>query len=353
MKRILCWCAVIGLTLVGGLSIVSGRSPASQPTTVPVSIKELRHVRTVALQFRPYSLGLGRKWRRFDPSGLVYLPKQKRFYTVNDKARRFRLFSFSLPALGQQTTPIQMVYNHKVFWPEKPHAHWPRFKMRLDMEGVTVCGGAVYVVSEQQRLVIRYHLKTKKVTRHPIDFATYERKTAQKWRPVPRFSVSFNAGYEGITCDPRRKRLYLIQERQPRMIFAASWLSTWKDGTALSLIDHFDLPSLFLPKRVKGVDLPPDFAGAAMSGSFLYVLYRNARVVMKVDPIRHALIQTVSYGKTESKLYASPKPYGLAEGLALSSQRLFLVFDNNGRPRAQLPTDRRPVVASFKRPKGF
>lgn len=318
-----------------------GEAATSQPT----SSQELKVKRL-------FSLEVGS--RRFDPSGLTFGPKPGVLYTVNDKIRQLKVFQIDVPASSAKQTVLKvktsLSSSKKVHLPHSKH--FPRFRLRTDAEGIVYCDGAYFLASEQLRHVFRIEPKTGRTTQHPMAFQQYQRMTAARFRPVARFSISINAGLEGIACDASRRRLYLIQERQPRMVLVAQMPKVWKDKQPLVLLEHFDLPSLSLPKRVKGTVLPPDFAGASVADGFLYVLYRNARAIMKVDLKTHTLLATKTYIQLEKGLYKTPRPYGLAEGLAVKGRSIWLIYDNNRRRRVK-SKDRRPVLVELLRPKGF
>jgi hypothetical protein len=60
-----------------------------------------------------------------------------------------------------------------------------------------------------------------------------------------------------------------------------------------------------------------------------------------------------------NELYNTGEPYGLAEGLAMDSEMIFIAFDNNKSPLSKKASNQFKVkgrvssILTFKRPKGF
>jgi hypothetical protein len=279
---------------------------------------------------------------RFDSSGLTLALDGKTLLTVNDKLRHLELFSL-LPGKNERVA--------RSFWKatgDEPEPLKKGQRLRLDLEGVTSCQGAYLVISEQYREVFRLSPRSNTWTRHPIALGRYEHK-ARRRHPLPRFSLNRNAGYEGIACDEDGKRLFVIQERQPRMVFVIALPKLWHPGESLRVLSHFDLPSLELPRKVGKAWMEPDFAGASVNGGHLYVLYRNARSIQKVSLETFNQVAVASFRKTDASLYKNYRPYGLAEGIVVASKRIWIVYDSNGRRRKNNPADQRPVLLELKR----
>lgn len=345
--------AVVSLCILVTLTLVyAGPSkPASQPTVSSTATPMLK----VAGM---WSLDSGRS-SRFDPSGLVWWPATQSFLTVNDKPDEVHVYKIGSPASqpsrnkdGQHVRSLSLLLKSNAVI-QRTSPMFPGYRFTFDLEGITACNGHLFVVAEEPRTIIRINPKTKVSTSHTLDVESYYRRSARMRHPMARFSYHSNAGYEGITCDPKAKRLYVIQERQPRYILVVDMPSVWKQGKQLRIHSHFDLPSFSLPRQINGIDSEPDFAGADMDKGFLYVLYRNERLVLKVNPKTHNMLAAYSFRHAEDRLYKQRLPFGLAEGLVVRGNRIYIVMDNNRRPRKLNPTDRRPVLLSFERPKGF
>ncbi len=289
--------------------------------------------------------------------------------TVDDKLQQLAYFTIPLPLnvkdfpLGRPLWPSPFV-GREYALPLRTSYHG-KTEMRgeldslfqerhyLDIEGIASCQKHLLLIAEQQRLLFRLDPKRKTWTRHPIPLSEYSARSVRNHRPLPGFSRSANAGYEGIACDEKQKRLYLVQERQPRVILVAELPTRWVSMQPIKIVDHFDVFSQDLPYYQDGKEIPPDFAGAHVDQGMLYLLSRNEYAVLKVDPKRKQLLARVSYSHIEPMLYETREPYGLAEGLVVHNDRIWLIFDNNGRPRKGRPTDRAPVLIEIQRPLGF
>jgi uncharacterized protein YjiK len=228
---------------------------------------------------------------------------------------------------------------------------------RLDLEGLAVCGDAVYVVNERVRQVLVVDLAARKLEMAPIDFGAGDPEGAARL-----FQGGGNAGFEGVAADCAGKVLYVAKEREPRYIVKVD-LATWK------VLGSFDLaPSdrdgqkVINPFTGDGLmALNPDFADLAFDGGFLYVLERNTAEIAKVDPASGQVVARVSYYKTERAplLYETGEPFGVAEALLLDKDRIWIGFDNNGQPvggktaKAYDVKGHPPALAAFKRPAGF
>jgi len=302
----------------------------------------------------------GPKGHRFDTSGLTLSSDGKQLLTVNDKPNTLELYSLPLQKLTQKATKAGLSASKYLQgrYPLQKLAKAFAKKLRkrgfeLDLEGVAQCNQHIFAISERLGLVFRIHSQTGATTHHSIDKNAYAQKLKKQGKSLPKFPRTYNAGYEGIACDSKRKVLYLIQERQPRLILTAQMPKTWKDGQPLHIQSHFDLPNFTFPQKVNGYTCPPDFAGASVFGGSLYLLYRNARMVLKADPVKQKLLSVYSYYQAEEKLYIRRKPYGFAEGLTVTKDKIYIVFDNNNRVRQSDKKDKRPTLLLFQRPKDF
>lgn len=350
-------CGVIGCT-----SACKKSTPSAPKNPVDTKYLTFKHpsTRTFTLTLRrmfsiQWKPSKREPWSRLDPSGLSIHPNGTTLWTVNDKARDVQVLELSVRGIGSgmSIAPRRIVQHSTRSWSLPSIPDWPRWKYRLDAEGLAACGQHWLIISEQLRSVIRVHRQTGLLTRHPIDVRTYERKAALKGHPLPRFSVDFNAGYEGIACSRDGRHLFVAQERSPRFIFIFKTPSTWRDNVPLVPVQHFDTMTFGLPQKIGRYVVPPDYSGLAIEGDMLYVLYRNARTLLKWNWRTSQLIASAYYGHLVKDLYRSNKPFGLAEGLALHSKSIWLILDNNGRSRMHKKADTRPLLLELKRPKGF
>ncbi|MCB9639332.1 MAG: SdiA-regulated domain-containing protein [Myxococcales bacterium] len=365
------WFQVGFFCLVGWFVLCAASPRKAPPTTRPASrATSTPYEMPVwdAKLVHAFSLRGDAGARRFDASGLGLDPLGRGLITVNDKPQKIGLFllpvsldghhkglqSLSPATLGvrEQILPIKKLYQGKRTLRGKVDPVW-KVRHYLDLEGVASCQGHVLMIAEQQRVLFRLDLKTRRWTKHPIPTKSYEELSARLYRPMPRFSRSPNAGYEGIACDEKRGRIYLIQERQPRLVLSAELPASWKDGQPLKVVGHFDMPAQGLPRYEGDKEIPTDFSGGHVDGDALFLLSRNEYAILKVDLQKKRLLGKVHYRHLEEKLFQTNEPYGLAEGLVVSGKRIWLVFDNNGRRRLGRPSDRAPVLLEIERPSGF
>lgn len=155
-----------------------------------------------------------------------------------------------------------------------------------------------------------------------------------------------NAGFEGLALRPEGG-FYLAAERQAR---------------GLVIVDPEGNLGIFPLNATRwGRHLPllrlPDFAGLDVSQGQVWALFRNAGLVVSLEPTANGWSEGAvawSYGKNlESEAYGYfESQYGHAEGLAVTDDRVYLVVDNNQSPRRSDETDLRPQLFVFKRPGG-
>ena len=85
----------------------------------------------------------------------------------------------------------------------------------------------------------------------------------------------------------------------------------------------------------------------------LFVLLRESRCVLQVDPTTKKVLAEFGYGEMERDpevIYHNKYPTSTMEGLAVDRDFIWLVTDNNGRGRAKYPDDIRPTLFKCKRP---
>ncbi len=366
---------LMGLGLVFLLLTSSSSKPASRPSsqtvkkniwiarekkvTKPSIAREKKAIFSFS-SIRP--LSLKKAWTlqppssgRFDPSGLVYWPPSHSLLTVDDKLHQVKIFSIPLKHSRSlvDVKSVRLFFHSRVAVKRPMSDVWRGYRLGLDLEAITSCGSSLWVAAEQTRTLIRIEPSTGVATHHTLNLREYGKTSALDRHPMPGMSRDHNASFEGLACDEKHKRLYVIQERQPRLILQVRLPITFRHNQVLKIVDHFDLPSFHLPHRYGQVDSEPDFSGAAMNGKSLYVLYRNARLILKVDPIQHKLMDVRSYHHAVKHLYRLSKPFGLAEGIVVRGHRIWIALDNNGKPRWGRRNDRRPVLLEFARPSGF
>jgi hypothetical protein len=151
-----------------------------------------------------------------------------------------------------------------------------------------------------------------------------------------------NAGLEGIAVLP--DELVLAAEREPR------GLLEWKTGTTPQ-VSAYTTPTARCPAP-RG--RPDDFADLSLSGDQLFVLERNAQLVVRLSRSngRWTEASAWSYAETENdpRFAYEGSAFGLGEGLALDAEHVYIVLDNNNQRRAGTRDDRRAQLFVFRRP---
>jgi hypothetical protein len=260
---------------------------------------------------------------QFDASGLLLMPNGD-LLTVNDK--RPGLYKVKLPTEGMEATLELMPnwFNGKQLEPFKAakHGHW-------DLEGIARDeAGRIYVCEEGNRWVLRLDPKSEKVERLAID-----------WAPVKKyFSTDRNASWEGIAVGDGR--LYLANERERGRIIVL-------DIKTLEIVSNFAVGAAQLLAR----DM--HYTDLSWFGGHLYVLMREARAVLQVDPKTERVVAEFDISALErapEHAYHRLYPTGYFEGLAVDAENIWVVTDNNGYGRLKDAADKRPTLFRCKRP---
>jgi hypothetical protein len=263
--------------------------------------------------------------KSFGASGLL-LTTAGDLFVVNDREPvlyRVRFIpnsaSADLARLNDYLTPARLA-------PLVPEKQWP-----FDCEGLAQDPqGRIYLCEEADRWILRFDPRTEQVERLEID-----------WSPVRHcFSSSDrNASFEGIAVG--RGRLYLANERNEGRILVI-------DLETLRVIHGFvvrsRLPSLWTAH----------YSDLCWHGDALYVLMREDRVVLQVDPRTHRVRAEFDFREIEfdpENAYRLVYPFvGVMEGLAVDDTSIWLVTDNNGLGRVKYPDDPRPTLIRCRRP---
>ncbi len=188
--------------------------------------------------------------------------------------------------------------------------------------------GKIYICEEVNRWVLRCDAAAGRVERLPID-----------WTPVLKYfdAGDLNASFEGIAVG--QGRLYLANERQMGRIVVV-------DLRTSRVIDDFSVrPSMSNARDIHYSDL-------SMFDGVLYALLRESRCVLAINPADHRVLAEYDYRdmeRTPELIYRSLFPTGQMEGLAVDSEFLWLVTDNNGTGRGRYPTDIRPTLFKCRR----
>lgn len=259
---------------------------------------------------------------RFDASGLLLTPAGE-LLTLHDKSPMLYRIDYQPGTNALHLTPLPAYFNSKQL------AHLSKEMVRAyDTEGIAQDEqGRLYICEECKRWILRCDPKTDAVERLPID-----------WKEVADYFSKFdtNASFEGIAIG--QGKLYVANERSSPVIVVV-------DLKTMKVVDHFVVysqkPSL----------LGMHYSDLCWFEGKLWVLLRQHRVVLQVDPESHAVLAEFDYEDIESALgYKRQFPVGTMEGLAVDQHHIWLVTDNNGMARNGHPRDIRPTLLKCPRP---
>lgn len=203
-----------------------------------------------------------------------------------------------------------------------------------DFEGLALSENLFFIADERNRRVLVADAGGKTEVL-PHDIADYNR------RHGIAFSRDANAGFEGIAIDPVHGTVYLLNEREPAVIYRLEK----NDGT-LKTVAHLDLGS-------PGGRNITDASDLFLDRGFLYVLSRRANRILKLNAKTWNTEGQFGYAGTAARLYVSEKGYGFAEGLCMDGGRIYLVFDSNGKTLRGSPDGRNGTLVILPRPAGF
>lgn len=209
-----------------------------------------------------------------------------------------------------------------------------------DTEGLAACGSTLWAVVEQTQELVRRE-GTAAPTVRVIDFSAVQ-------DAVPHPATWLNAGLEGVACAPDG-RLWVAKEREPRAIFrvdptTAAAVEVWRQRA-----DHDTV------RTVDGRSFWPSWSGLQYDRGALYALHRDGHRIVRLDPSTGDETGGVRLELDERVLYADAAAWGMAEGIWLDADAIWVVLDNNARllragPRAGEPA---PLLLRYDRPSGF
>jgi hypothetical protein len=279
-----------------------------------------------------HSLEIERAWQLnppdrepFGASGLLLLPNGE-LVTVNDRVPGVFDIEF-IP--GADAANLKMRTD---LFTRSQLAHLTRDRRhRYDIEGIARDEqGRVYICDEAERWILRCSPSASRVERLDID-----------WSPVESFfsKTDRNASFEGIAVGDGR--LYVANERNHAVIIVV-------DIETLTVLDHF------IPRPAHLRFWEPHYSDLSWHRDTLYVLVRESRVILAVDPDTGQVRAEYDYRSVEldpEYRYQLVVPFaGVMEGLAVDDHHFWLVTDNNHRPRLRYPQDRRPTLFLCPRP---
>jgi hypothetical protein len=278
-----------------------------------------------------YTLSAEKTWQlntprgeRFDASGL-FLQKNGELVTVSDRNPALCKIRFF-----DRTNAADLIEIPNCFSPEQLAPFAAEKFGRYDCEGVTEDSrGRIYYCEEENRWILRFDPKTKKVERLPIDWSRVKKYFYEKDR---------NASFEGIAIGAGK--LFIANERQQGRIIVL-------DLKSLKIIDDFTVR----PTKTKMQDI--HYSDLCWFDGALFALLRENRVVVKIDPKKHRVLAEYNFHAMEQAddvAYRVAYPTSTMEGLAVDKKHFWLVTDNNGWGRKAFPNDSRPTLFKCRRP---
>jgi hypothetical protein len=155
-----------------------------------------------------------------------------------------------------------------------------------------------------------------------------------------------NSGIEGIAIAGKRK-FVVAASREPRGLLQVD-LSGPKPAVKAILQEKSKLP---LPAGRR----KPDFSDLTESNGKLWALSANADAIclLKWNGQEYAEGEYWTFGhvSNDAKYRYAGLKMGLARGLAMNAQSIYVVLDNKGVGRQVDSADKRPLLLIFKRPR--
>jgi hypothetical protein len=259
---------------------------------------------------------------RFDASGLLLTPEGELWTLRNNRDSQLHRIEFMPGEAEARLIPFPGCFRSDQL------LDLTGGRRRLDAEGIAQDNkGRIYICDETDRLVLRCDSALGLVERLPID-----------WSPARDYfsAAERNASFEGLAIGAGN--LYVANERSSPVIVVV-------DLATLRVHDHFRVS----PKKRSWFGT--HYSGLCWFEGELWVLCRQHRVVLKVNPHTHAVLGEFDYRAIEDELgYRTGLPVGIMEGLAVSRDHIWMVTDTNGDGRGPGGGDNRPALVRCRRP---
>jgi len=291
-----------------------------------------------------------------EPSGLVYCHEKLLFVSdnhdhsvfelvINEASGEARASVFELVINEASGEARAKTYIQIDDIPNPPKQDFPiilsvtRFFAELlglsggfDWEGVT-CGdtGEIYLASEYYFSVLKIEINGGKT------IGTWLGHDLYKAGAEHGLFQSHNAYFEGVAY--HKGQIYLAAEREPRGVLRLS-----NQGEASVYVQsgpHFSPRGLAF-----------DFTGLEIKNNKLITLERNDYLICERSVATYEAVTCWSFefvGNSEEWGYQKDI-YGLAEGLAIVDDTVWIIVDNNESPRKSDKHDSRPLIMAFRYP---
>lgn len=208
----------------------------------------------------------------------------------------------------------------------------------MDWEGITHDpGGSFYLISERRGRLLRVTLDG------TATWATPDLRV--KARELGLFKKR-NAGFEGVTWLGPNHWLGAA-EREPRGLVEFKGTA---EGVRSEAWDQTFSPF----NEALPILRVPDYSGLCMDGGFVYGLFRNAHLVVRLEKQDGEWRETAAWSyrhiETDPRWAYKSQTYGQAEGLVVDGDTVTIIFDNNIGARQADPRDRRPLLVLARFP---
>lgn len=258
-----------------------------------------------------------------EPSGLTL--HQGRLYAVCDKVDN-TVFRIDLDNGVARMVP------HIRFTP-------PPGVERMDFEGITSDEeGNFYLASETYSRILRVS---------PTGKAAWHLKSVEGRAQQAGLLLRRNAKLEGIALLPNGNFL-LAAERQPRGLIEV-------DGTTGEVVHAQIMNSTIHSEHLPLLRIP-DWTGLFVFEERVFALFRNAHLVVPLgrhengDFYEKPDARSFQHVEESSEYRYDDLRFGKAEGLAIDDSFIYVILDNNARPRAIDRSDKRPLLFVFENP---
>jgi hypothetical protein len=266
----------------------------------------------------------------FQPSGLVL--HEGRLLTVSDKHDR-AIYAIDVSADHARVRPFVSF--------EPP----PEVPPPLDFEGLSPApGGGWLVACEAQRRVLRVEIDPRSAVSPPVGHASWFSPPLDGLVRTNGCLRKVNAGLEGIALSAQG-RLVLAGERDPRCLIEL------EVGAGLASAHVWSMETAAYAAE-PGRSL--DYSDLTLFHGALYALVRNTHLVVRLERTPEGWREgpAFSYRRTEHdpRYMYEDRTFGMAEGVAINEQWVYILLDNNENARASDAHDRRPILFVFERP---
>lgn len=283
----------------------------------------------------PIDAGLG-----LEPSGLASCDGDLLFISDNQDRNIYRLTLIGGNFHAEVAHSLQNLANKdlSIYPPaRRQQLEWAQANLENyhDWEGITCDDGdTAYLASETYAdiMVVRLNSTESQWLESPL----YTSGTSAGWFQV------HNAYIEGIAYDGHGGFIVAAERESRGLAKIKRRYGQWQ----IKIIQPQTSP--IPPSGIR----PNDFSGLVKYGRYYLSLERNASAVCVRNKRDLAVSKCWSFEHVESNsLYAyNDNSFGIAEGITVHENRLYIIVDNNNDTRVNDPSDTRPQLFVFKIP---